>query len=280
MGVNGSESSSQRAVSARGRLERRGARALAPAGATPHQRDLQKQQLVVGEPAAAALVVAEVRGVERRRAVREPVTGPQVGRERLERLLRGAAPLPHQREDLGRRQAVGGRVGGDLRRLGADRIAGFGVELHAEAVAGLELALQQQARAGPVLALEPRLVEERGLDRAGLVGHDRLDERAHATPPDRPAGDRAHLDDDRRGLARRKLGERPRVLAVARQVVEEVADRVELQPLRGGRRLCGADLQRRQQPRRPRVARRPSGMQRVVGQRVRGGERGRRHSPQ
>ena len=66
-----------------------------------------------------------------------------------------------------------------------------------------ELARQHQPRARPVAALQPRLVEERDRHRPRLVGHARLDERLHPAPAHRPARDRAHLDDDRRGLVRR-----------------------------------------------------------------------------
>ena len=68
MGVNGSESRSQRAVSVAGRLKRLRPRALAAPRAAAQQRDLQQQELVEREPAPAALLVAEVRGVERRRS--------------------------------------------------------------------------------------------------------------------------------------------------------------------------------------------------------------------
>ena len=51
-------------------------------------------------------MVAEVGGVERRGAVGQPLERPQPCRQRLERLLRRAAPLARQREDLRRRQAL------------------------------------------------------------------------------------------------------------------------------------------------------------------------------
>ncbi len=69
-----------------GRLQRRGARALAAARATAQQRHLQQQHLLVGEPAAAALVVAEVGGEQRGGAVRQLVVHAQA--------RRAAAPAP------------------------------------------------------------------------------------------------------------------------------------------------------------------------------------------
>ena len=155
-------------------------------------------------------------------------------------------PLAHEREDLGRGEAVGGRVGGHLRRLRPHGLAGLGVELHAEAVARLVLALEQQPGARPVLALEPRLVEERRLHRPRLVGHDGLDERAHAAPPDRAARDRADLDDDGRRLAGREVDQRAGAAAVARKVLEQVADREQPERARraaaalGGETVSGA----------------------------------------
>ncbi len=231
-----------------GRLERRRPRALAAAGPPSQERDLEQQQLVIGQPPAAALVVAEVRGVERGRPVRQPVAHAHARRQRLERLLRGAAPLADQSEDLGRRQALGGGVGRHVGVGRADRLARLRVALHAEAVAALVLAVEQQPRPGLVLALKPRLVEERDLHRAGLVGHDRLDQRLHAAPPHGAAGDRPHLDHHRRRLPRAQLDDRARLLAVARQVLEQVADRVEAEPLGRCGRLRRLDVERRLQP--------------------------------
>ena len=88
VGVNGSESASQRRRQLAGRLERLGAGALAAAGAAAQQRDLEQQQLLEREPAAAALVVAEVGGVERGGAVGQPLEHAQPGGQRLERLAR------------------------------------------------------------------------------------------------------------------------------------------------------------------------------------------------
>jgi hypothetical protein len=255
-----------------GRLERPGARALAPPRAAAQQRDLEQQQLLERQPPAPALVVAEVGGVERGGAVGQPLDRAQPRRQRLERLLRGAAPLARQREDLRRGQPVGGGIGGHLAVGGADRLAGRRVERDAEAVAALVLALQQQPRPRPVLALEPRLIEERRLHRPGGIGHHRLDQRLHPPAADRARADRAHLDDHRRRLLQRQLADRARRLAVARQVLEQVADRVQPEPLGAPGGRGGRDLERRGEPRRPRVARRAGGVEGVVGERLGGGE--------
>jgi hypothetical protein len=109
------------------RLERLGARALAAAGAAAQERDLEQHQLLEGQPAATALVVAEVGGVERRGAVGQPLERAQPRRQRLYRLLRRPAPLASEGEDLGRREPVGRRVGRHLPRR-AHRLAGRRVE--------------------------------------------------------------------------------------------------------------------------------------------------------
>jgi hypothetical protein len=88
----------------------------------------------------------------------------------------------------------------------------------------------------------------------------------------RAARDRAHLGHHGRGLVDRQLADRARLLAVARQVVEQVADGQQPEPLRALGRGRGLDRQRRLQPRGPRIARRPGGVQRGVGQRLRAGE--------
>ena len=56
------------------RVQGRGARGLAAARAAAEERDLQQQELVERQPPAAALLVAEVGGVERGPAVGQPQT--------------------------------------------------------------------------------------------------------------------------------------------------------------------------------------------------------------
>ena len=136
-----------------------------------------------------------------------------------------------ERRDLHRRQALRGRVGGHV-LAGRDELAGLRVLVDPEAAVALVLAGQQQPRARAVAALEPRLVEERDGHRPGLVGDARLDERLHPAPAHLPARDRAHLDDDRRDLVDRQLSDRARGAAIARDVLEQVADALEPEPLR------------------------------------------------
>ena len=104
----------------------------------------------------------------------------------------------------------------------------------------------------------------------GLVGDDGLDERLHPAPAHRPAGDRAHLDDDRRALARRQRRDRPRLAAVARQVLEQVADGLEAERRRRLGGLRRRDLQRR--------ARAPTGAASAAARRAARRGRARRRS--
>ena len=169
VGVNGSDSASQRAVSVGGVRERLGARRLAPPRAPAQQRELEQQQLLEGEPHAG-------RPPGRRSAPRASAAGavgPAPG---------GAQPRGQRLDDVGaarrgararaRRSASrrAPRSPGRWRRRppAPDLLVGLGVELDPEAVAALVLALQHQPRAGAVLALEPRLVEERRLHDPGL----------------------------------------------------------------------------------------------------------------
>ena len=145
VGVNGSDVSSQRAVSD-------GASASASARADSRRRarrrssvELHEQQLLEREPQPARLLPAEVRGAERRRAVGPAAGGAQPRRQGLDDVGQRAAVLAHQGGDLRRRQPVGRRVGGDV-ALGPDLVGRLGVELDPEAVAALVLALQHQPR--------------------------------------------------------------------------------------------------------------------------------------
>ena len=111
---------------------------------------------------------------------------PRRRRQRLGHVAqRAPAPL-HEREDLGRGDALGGRVVRDRaaspaparrrpssRRRRARRVVG-----DAEAAAPVGLAVQQQARPRRVALDQPRLVEERRAHAPGGV--------EHASPP--PAG--------------------------------------------------------------------------------------------
>jgi hypothetical protein len=128
------------------------------------------------------------------------------------------------------------------------------VALHAESVAALELAVQRQPRARRVLVDQPRLLKERRLHHPGGIGHGRLHQRAHAPPAHGPGRDAAHLHDDGGRLAGHQLADRPRLAVVARQMLEQVADREQPKRLGRGLSLCALDLQRAGENRRPRVA--------------------------
>ncbi len=244
-------------------------------GPPAQERELEQQQLVEGQPAApagrVALGVREVHGGERRGAAGQPLARAQARRQRLEHVGQLVAMLAHEREDLRRGDPLRRRVMGN--RVGAgDGVRRRRVALHAERVAAPVLAVQHQPRAGRVLALEPRLVEEGRLHRPGGVGHRGLHERAHPAAAHGAAADVAHLHHDGRRLSRRERGNRARLAAVVRQVLEQVADGLEPQrrrPLRGGRRH---HMQRRAQPRGSRPAHRRL-VQRVVVERVDGAKR-------
>src|SRR5262249_37079854 len=136
----------------------------------------------------------------------------------------------------------------------------------------LVLAGEEQASARAVAVLQPRLIEERRLHAARTVGDDRLDERLHPAPAHRPRRDRANLDDDGRDLVRLHLVERGGRAPIARQMLEQVADREQPEPLRSLRRLLpGLRVQWRIEPRRPRIARGT----RLLRERVAAGEGGR-----
>ena len=146
----------------------------------------------------------------------------------------------------GRAEALGGRIVGHRLAagggLGGDRVA-----LDAEPVASLVLAVQEQPRAGRVALGEPGLVEERGLHDAAVVGHRGLDQRTHSAPAYGARGDAPDLDDHGRRLPRDERCHRARLATVARQVLEQVADREQAE---GESRLLGSWRPRASAPRR------------------------------
>ena len=277
VGVNGSDAASQRSVSDGGSSS---TSARAASRRSARRRSIASWSSSSSSKAsrrAPELAAAEVRGAERAGAVGPAAGGADPGRQRLDDVAQRRAVVVHEGGDLRRREALRGRVGGDVAGR-PDELPGLGVELHPEAVAALVLALQHQPRAGAVAALEPRLVEERGLHDPGLVGDGGLDQRLHPAAADRARGDRAHLDGDRGDLVHAQLGDRARLRAVARQVLEQVADRVEPEPLGalgGGRRL---ELERRGEAARPRQPRAVLRAQLVVAERRGRGEGERRAS--
>ena len=88
--------------------------------------------------------------------------------------------------------------------------------------------------------------------------------------------DRAHLDDDRRALARRQRRDRARLAAVARQVLEQVADGLDAERRGGLGGLRRRDLQRALERRRPRPAQRRAEQLLVIE--LVGGREGGRHA--
>ena len=241
-------------------------RALAAARAAAQERDLQQQELVEREPSPAALLVAEVRGVHGRPAVRQALQRPDAGGQRLEHVAHLRALLVHERGDLHAREPVRGRVGGHVlpRR---HELARLGVLVDAEPALALVLAGEQEPGAGAVAALEPRLVEERHAHRARLVAHPRGHERLHATSADLPARDREHLDHHGRGLPLDEVADRARGAPVARDVVQQRRDARQAELRARFLGLLARQLQRVIQPRGPRDARAAA-----LGERVGAGE--------
>ncbi len=117
------------------------------------------------------------------------------------------------------------------------------MRLDGEAPPAIGLSVQDQPRPGHVAIGQPRLVEEGHPQRASGIGHRGLDQRPHAAPAHGSRRDPLDLDHDRGRLALDQIGKRACLAPVARQVLEQLTDRV--QPERGGSlgRLCAADPQ-------------------------------------
>ncbi len=83
------------------------------------ERQLVEQQLLEGEPAPALLLVVgadgEVRSAQCTGTVEQALAEPDRCRQRLEEVVEVGSVLVHQRQDLCRRESVGGRVVGDGR---------------------------------------------------------------------------------------------------------------------------------------------------------------------
>jgi hypothetical protein len=107
------------------------------------------------------------------------------------------------------------------------------MSLHGKPVTTRVLAMKQEPGPGPIAVHEPRLVEEGRLHHAGVVSDGRFNKRSHATASDRSRGDASHLGDHRRTLSWPQLGDRPRLAAIPRKMVEQVTDRLKAQG-RGG----------------------------------------------
>ena len=135
------------------RVERRRAARRPALGAAAQQRELGEQELVEGEPAAAALEVAGVGGDERGRAVGQAPRRARAGRQRIDGVVGGAEVLAHEREDLRRGQPHGRGVVRD--RPGRSPCFSLRprVPLDAKRVARRELAVQHEPRALRILRL-------------------------------------------------------------------------------------------------------------------------------
>ncbi len=193
----------------------------------------------------------------------------------------------HEGQDLRRADALAGRIVRDgtgrhrrlslfsrgarrirwERELRRDRVMG-----DAEAAARVGAAVEHETRAGRIALHQPRLVEEGRAHASAAVVHDRLDERAHAATAHGARSDRAHLHSDRRLLAGAQAGDRARLAAVARKVLEQLADRAEPQRCHTVGELAGGQCQRLEQALRSRPAQR-RGEQFGAAQRVLAGER-------
>ena len=101
----------------RRRPEHVGAGRLPPPRAPAQQRELEQEELLEGQPPAAALVVAEVGREQRAAAVGQGEPDPQAGRQRLDDVGEGGTVLAHQRGDLRRGEPLRRRVGGHVARL-------------------------------------------------------------------------------------------------------------------------------------------------------------------
>ena len=248
----------------------RAARGRAAAARRRRNSSCIEQQLLEGEPAAAALGVARRRaGSASPPARRRGRAGARPRARRAGRVSTTSASAArsalHEREDLRRGDALGGRVvrdrlgrAGALARRLADARLRRCVVGDAEAAAAVGLAVQQQPRARRVALDEPGLVEERRAHRAGRVEHRRP----------RPAGAcRGGAPGARRSLRTStatvacspgpQRRDRARLAAVARAGARAGRRRSRSPSVRrpAAARLPGA-LQRRVQARRPRPAHR------------------------
>ncbi len=193
-------------------------------GRPARERELEDEELVEGEPLPGLLGLCEragaVQGNERVGPERQGLGGGEPGRERVSLRPDERERLAHERAQLLLRErlacGVDGCVVGGLRHL-AEVVA---LDLEAEAV---QLAPQAHARAGSELRLEPRLVEPRRADLAGVVRDPRRQDLEPAAAA--PGGDRAHDSFDHSLVLAEEVADRPpfdRPLVPARPVREHV----------------------------------------------------------
>ena len=246
------------------------------------EHELRQQQLLEREPLAALACVLgiarEVHRSQRAGAIGQALARAQRGRQRLIDVVERGPLRPHEREDLGRADALRSGVVSDRRRalLGPLQLAilaaGDRVVHDAEAAPAIGLAVQQQGGSGLVALHQPGLVEEGRAHAAAGVGHGGLHERAHPSPPHGPAGDRPHPHRDRRLLAGAERDHRARLAAVTGQMLEQLADRVHAERAQRPRHPRGRKLERPLQARRTRPAQ-ARAEQLLAGGRARGGKR-------
>ena len=176
--------------------------------AASEQADLEREQLVERQPAAAELGLFRrartVQGPQRVRDQREPPSRLHVRRDRIGPVT---GMRQHGRDHLAKlldRDLLARRVHGrEVRSLGhAVEVVRLDRELAAP-----ELAAQADVGSRLQLLRQPRLVEPDGRDLTAPVAHPRLHERE---PSARPLHRRAaHRARDRHLLAREQAGDRP-----------------------------------------------------------------------
>ncbi|CAB5036349.1 unannotated protein [freshwater metagenome] len=183
------------------------------------------------------------------------MAGAQPSGERVGRKPGGAKVFAHHRKDLRRREAFGSRVVSDL-ISGPYLVCRRRVRADAEAVARLVRAVENEPRPRGVFLDQPRLIEERDLERPCRVEDERLYQWTHPSAANWPRADRTNLNDNSGLLARCQCRNRARFTPVARQVLEQRTNRDEskvFRPFLGlatakrrtlGERLLGRPAQR------------------------------------
>src|ERR1700722_5713934 len=114
---------------------------------------------------------------------------------------------------------------------------------YAKAPATIGLTVQHQARARRIATGKPGLVEEGRSHRAALVEHTGLDEPAHAALAHRSTRDRAYLDRYGCLLTLAQRTHHARLAVVARQVLKQIANRLDPKRRHAVGRLAGREVQ-------------------------------------
>ena len=179
--------------------------------AAAQEVELDEQQLVERQPPAPALRVAAVGGEQRGGPVGQPLAGAQAPGQRLGRGARERQVLARPARGSGSTRAPRSPGSGRRRPPPPTPSVVGACEVTRKRLRASNVPCSTSRVPGRVLAHEPRLVEERRLHRARLVGDDRLDDRAHAAAAHRARGDRADLDGDGRLLALVQLGDGARL---------------------------------------------------------------------